>query len=144
MEVAPSRSNRVANSCLGALPAAVTIAYEAQATGAYPRLAALPALVAFTALAVRGYRAGVVCGNGELTVRGWLWTRVIPRKSITGITDYPAVRWTDARGRNRWSPMWVLQPARGETARTTAAKRRHVAAIRHWARDPNHRRPPSR
>ena len=132
MELAPSRWGRTANSCLGALPAAGSILYAAQTTAVFPRLSACLVLSVSVIIAVRGYRLSVTCENAELTVRGYLRTRTIPRSSISEITDLPAVRWTDPKGNRHWSPMWVLQRGSGEIAGLTASKERQIAALRNW------------
>ncbi|HEU0207086.1 MAG TPA: hypothetical protein VFQ74_10415 [Pseudolysinimonas sp.] len=36
-----------------------------------------------------------------LFVRGYFGTRHVPRAAITGITAWPSIMWTDARGRRR-------------------------------------------
>ncbi|MEW2117394.1 hypothetical protein AB0945_19825 [Streptomyces sp. NPDC005474] len=132
MELAPSRLGRIANSCLGALPAAGSILYAAQTTGTFPRLSACLVLCVSVVIAVRGYWLSVTCENAELTVRGYLRTRTIPRSSITEITDLPAVRWTDPKGNRRWSPLWVLARSPDEIAGITASKDRQIAALRTW------------
>jgi hypothetical protein len=43
-----------------------------------------------------------------LTVHGWLRPLSIPVDRVTGVTTFPAVVWTDERGRTRWSPLWML------------------------------------
>ncbi|MGY1499613.1 hypothetical protein ACW4TU_24045 [Streptomyces sp. QTS52] len=112
----------------------MSIIYEAQATAVYPRLTACLVLFVSVIIAVRGYRLSVSCKDTELTVRGYLRTRTTPRSSITEITDFPAVRWTDSGGRGRWSPLWVFHIGPHETARMTAAKHRNLAALRRWLR----------
>ncbi|MFF4059383.1 hypothetical protein ACFYZ8_21940 [Streptomyces sp. NPDC001668] len=143
VELAPSRWGRLANSGLGVVPAAGSLVCTAQAPGAYPRLAGCTVLLVCVVIAVRGYRLGVLCRDAELTVRGYLWTRTILRGSITEITGFPAVRWTDSRGRGRWSPLWVFHTSSREPARTTAAKERNTEALRRWLR-PHERRPTRR
>jgi hypothetical protein len=144
MELSPSRWNRIANSSLGLVPAAVSILYEAQATAVYPRLAVFLVLMVAAVITMRGYRLSVSCKNAELTVRGYLRTRTIPRSSITEITDFPAVRWTDPSGRRRWSPIWAFHVGPHETARITASKNRNIAALRHWLQPRKRRRPARR
>ena len=143
MELAPSRWGRLANSGLGVVPAAGSLLYTAQAHGVYPRLAGCTMLLVLVVIAVRGYRLGVSCKDTELTVRGYLRTRTIPRGSITEITGFPAVRWTDPRGRGRWSPLWAFHTSSREPARTRAAKERDTEALRRWLR-PRKRRPTRR
>jgi hypothetical protein len=56
-------------------------------------------------LAVRGYRAGVLLEPEAIVVRGFFRTRRIPKAQITGLTEFPAVRWKGADGKARWSPI---------------------------------------
>jgi hypothetical protein len=59
-------------------------------------------------LAVRGYRQGAKYGPDGIEVRGLLRTRRIAKARITEITDFPAVRWTAASGRARWTPIFAF------------------------------------
>jgi hypothetical protein len=140
MELSPSRGTRLANSCLGVVPAVVCTAYAVSATGPWPRVAALLAFLASAAVAVRGYRLGVTCVNTDVTVRGYLRTRVIPRDSITAITDFPAVRWTAPNGRKRWTPISALMTSSREPVRITEAKEDALAQLRQWVTRPKKRR----
>lgn len=65
------------------------------------------ALVA-VCLAVRGYRAGASYGPDGIVVRGFFATRRIPKARIVAITELPAVRWTRADGKARWSPIFAF------------------------------------
>lgn len=56
-------------------------------------------------LVVRGYRMAVIVKSGSVTVRGFLWSRTIPRDAVLDLTVLPAIRWRDRRGRRRWSPL---------------------------------------
>ncbi len=94
MQLSPTPLNRLANSCLGVVPAVAGIAYVVQADHGVLRFAAGLAVIAFAVLAVRGYRLGVTCEHARMTVRGYLRTRVIDRERISEVTDFPAVRWT--------------------------------------------------
>ncbi|MDX3456127.1 hypothetical protein PV396_30005 [Streptomyces sp. ME02-8801-2C] len=132
MELAPPRVGRIANSCLGVVPAAGSVLYAVQATAVVPRLWACLGLFFSVVVAVRGYRLSIACGEAELTVRGYLRTRTIPRSSITAITGFPAVRWTDSRGRGRWSPLWVLHRGSRETRGSIASKKKNLAALCNW------------
>ena len=117
MELSPSTLGRLANSGLGAVPAVAGVAYAAQASTSFARLAACFAVVGFAVLAVRGYQLGVVCEHSRMVVRGYLCTRVISRERITGITDFPAVRWTAHTGGKRWTPITAFM-TRGKTRST--------------------------
>ncbi|MET7476009.1 hypothetical protein ABZT17_16800 [Streptomyces sp. NPDC005648] len=128
----------MANSGLGGVPAVVSVLFTAQASAVYSRLAGCLALLVCLVVAVRGYRLSVSCDDTDLTVRGFLRTRTIPRSGITEITDFPAVRWTDSSGRGHWSPLWVLRTSSRESARTTESKDRGVAALRRWLRRRHH------
>ncbi|GGW51973.1 hypothetical protein GCM10010503_31150 [Streptomyces lucensis JCM 4490] len=134
MELAPSTLNRLANSVLGAAPAAGAIACAVQADGALSRLAACLGAIGFAVIAVRDYRLGVSCRRATLVIRGYLRTRVIPRESITGITDFPAVRWTTHRGRKRWTPITAFVTSTDEISATRLHKERALGKLQRWAR----------
>ncbi|MEU4496049.1 hypothetical protein AB0F96_22020 [Streptomyces sp. NPDC023998] len=134
MELLPWGVNRVANSALGVIPAVVALAYLAQAGDTLPRLVACLALIGFTVIAVRGYRLGVRCEHGTLVVRGYVRTLVIARESITGITDFPAVRWTTPRGRERWTPITAFMTNANEGSASQLHKLRAVGKLRQWAK----------
>jgi hypothetical protein len=133
MELSPSRPNRLANCALGALPAAGCVAYAAQAGDGVTRFAACALAAASVVLAVRGYRLGVTCAQGRLTIRGYLRTRVIPLGSVTAITGFPAVRWVTPSGRGRWTPVTAFMPGPGEIPAVRARKRLMLARLRRWA-----------
>ncbi|ATY95417.1 hypothetical protein [Streptomyces cavourensis] len=134
MQLSPTPLNRLANSCLGVVPAVAGIAYVVQADHGVLRLAAGLAVIAFAVLAVRGYRLGVACDHARMTVRGYLRTRVIDRERISEITDFPAVRWTDRTGRARWTPLVPLRTSPGEFPATRLRKEHAVSKLRRWAR----------
>ncbi|MFJ7962549.1 hypothetical protein [Streptomyces sp. NPDC096324] len=129
----PSR-NRLANSGLGVVPAIVGVAYAVQAEGGVQRLLAIPAVLGFSALAVRGYRLAVTYDHSRITIRGYMRTRVIDRGAITGITDFPAVRWTSGNGRRRWTPLTVFVTSTGESSAARTHKERAIRRLRQWAR----------
>ena len=133
MELSPSMSNRLANSSLGAAPAAAAVAYAVQAGSGFSRLVACFAVMGFVILAVRGYRLGVTCERGRLSIRGYLRTRVIARERITEITDFPAVRWTARKGGKRWTPVTAFMPSPGEAATIRRHKAQVTAELRRWA-----------
>ena len=135
MEILPPTPARVACTAPGALSAAGAVAFGAVRADAPSWCAAALVLVLGSALCVRGYRMGVRCEADRLVVRGLLWTRVIPRRRIRAVTDFPAVRWETAAGRGRWTPVTAFMSGSGEFASLTEAKARCVARLRRWARD---------
>lgn len=144
MELSATRPNRLANGCLGAVPAAACIAYATQATTPLPRLVACVLAVVSALLAGRGYRLGVTCSAGRLTVRGYLRTRVIPRERVVAVTAFPGVRWVGPSGRARWTPVTAFVPSPGENTAARERKESAVAWLRRWAAAgevPHERRP---
>lgn len=125
--------NRLANSSLGAVPAVAAGAYASQAGSGFSRLAACFAVMGFAILAVRGYRLGVTCERGRLSIRGYLRTRVIARECITEITDFPAVRWTARKGGKRWTPVTAFMTNPSELSTTRLHKARALRELRRWA-----------
>ncbi|MEU7382606.1 hypothetical protein AB0A91_21940 [Streptomyces sp. NPDC042207] len=134
MEQSTSTPNRLANSGLGAVPAVVRLAYATQADTAIARLAAGLGVIGFAALTVRGYRLSVTYEHSRLVIHGYLRTRVIDRKRITEITDFPAVRWTARNGRKRWPPLTAFMTSPGEISATRLQKDRVIRKLRQWAR----------
>jgi hypothetical protein len=125
--------NRLANSSLGAVPAAAAVAYAAQASTGFSRLTACFAVIGFVILAVRGYRLGVTCERGRLSIRGYLRTRVIPRGCITEITGFPAVRWTTRKGGKRWTPIMAFMTSPSEASTASLHKAHVTRKLRRWA-----------
>jgi hypothetical protein len=70
---------------------------------ALPTLVIVIGAVALIYVFVRGAVMGVVMGDDHIVVRGLLYSRRIPIPSITSVTYFPAVRWTSASGRSRWT-----------------------------------------
>jgi hypothetical protein len=125
--------NRLANSSLGAVPAAAAVAYAAQASTGVSRLMACFTLIGFAILAVRGYRLGVTCEHDSLAIRGYLRTRVIERERISEITDFPAVRWTARKGGKRWTPVTAFVTSPSEASATRLHKAHVTGKLRRWA-----------
>jgi hypothetical protein len=57
---------------------------------------------------VRGYRIGVTVTGDAVVIRNWFRSRTVERRSVLGLTYYPAVRWTSASGRKRWTPIMAF------------------------------------
>ncbi|MEU2236038.1 hypothetical protein [Streptomyces vietnamensis] len=129
----PTPANRVANTALGVVLGLGCLAYGAEAGTAGERTAAVVAVLVCAVLAVRGFRAGVRCEGERLVVRGYAWTRVIPRAAVTEVTDFPAVRWTSPGGRRRWTPVVAFAEVSGELDGARACKRSNTARLRRWA-----------
>ena len=132
MELRPTAVNRVAHAGLGLVPGVLAAGEGVRATGAADRVTAGVIAVLCAVLAVRGYRLGVRCAAGRLTVRGWLWTRTIERDRVTEVTGFPAVRWTAPSGRRRWTPVGAFVSDGGELAAVRRSKRDNRAALRRW------------
>jgi len=133
VELSPSMSTRLANSSLGVVPGVGAVAYAPQAGSGFSRVAACFAVMGFAALSVRGYRLGVTCERGRLSIRGYLRTRVIPREYITEITDFPAVRWTTRKGGERWTPIAAFTTNPSELSTTRLHKAGAIRELRQWA-----------
>ncbi|GAA2804745.1 hypothetical protein [Streptomyces showdoensis] len=129
MRLLPTTPNRCANTIPGVAPAVLLAVHAAESGAGWALAAALASLV----FAVRGWRLGVRCEPGRLVVHGYLRTRRIDRSRITGVTDFPAVRWTAPGGRERWTPVLAFLGTSEETAGTRRRKRENVARLRRWA-----------
>ncbi len=133
MELFPSLAGRLALSGLFVILAIGSLVYEVHPKGIYLFATAAP-MIAFTILAIRGFRIGVICKNSDVTIRGLLWTRTIPRASITEITDFPAVRWLTPDGRKRWTPIYVFRSNSRQLAKTMAMNECNIIKLRRWVK----------
>jgi hypothetical protein len=59
-------------------------------------------------LVVRSFRAGVKCEDRRLLIRGWFWSRTIPKDQILRVTNRKFVEWTSKRGAKRYSPLLMF------------------------------------
>lgn len=91
LELKPLPVTRLANTLPGALLLALGL-WAAWADGGSWVFGGTVALIG-AVLAVRGYRLGVTVTEREIKIRGFLRQRIIPRESVAGFTDWPAVVW---------------------------------------------------
>jgi hypothetical protein len=81
-------------------------------------------------LLVRGLRIAVLVTDQQVTVRGWLRSRPIPRTSLRAVTGnpprLPAITWINQNGRTRATPLVMFADTRGGLA---AVKRYNRAAL---------------
>lgn len=98
---------RVAQTVLWLVLAGLVIGYLIDTQGSAPLGLAISAVVLAVAvfLAIRSNRMGVRYGPEGLEVRGILRTRSIPADQVIRITGFPAVRWQNAVGKGRWTPI---------------------------------------
>ncbi|WP_299039167.1 hypothetical protein [uncultured Pseudokineococcus sp.] len=85
-------------------------------------------------LAVRAPGCEVVCDQRGVVVRGWLWTRTVPRKAVVEVTDFPAVRWRDGRGRARWTPLSMFWTSPRMLPIFVDHSEHQVDRLRRWVR----------
>ena len=70
--------------------------------------AGIVALAAGLVVAVRAYRMAVILGERDIVVRGLFRSRRIDRSAVLYVSAHPALRWRDARGRVRWTPLTMF------------------------------------
>lgn len=56
-------------------------------------------------VSVRSLRVAVVVTDADVTYRGYLWSRRVPRGQVRRVTDFPCMVWDSGGGRSRWTPM---------------------------------------
>jgi len=84
-------------------------------------------------------RQSVTVTDSTVVVRGWLWSRRVPREAVTAVTGWPAIRWSSG-GRERWTPVHALyRPGVGPRFTTTdLAKLRQLRSLLFPANSANH------
>lgn len=83
--------------------------------------------------AIRIPRARVMLRHDQMVVYGQLWSRTVPRESITSITPWPFVKWTDSRGRLHSTPVTVLNTGRGTLPEFAEHALRGRTTLHKWA-----------
>jgi len=87
-------------------------------------------------IAVRSARIGVECRDGIVRVRGLVRTRAVSRASIEAVTDLPALRWRDSKGRRRWTPIVFLGNSPGAFGHLNRHNAADVDRLRRWVTGP--------
>jgi hypothetical protein len=86
---------------------------------------------------VAGLRLELVLTEDTAVVHGYFGTVRIPRASVQGVTQWPAIEWIDARGRTRLTPVNALNLYRSGRAApnpTIVARVQHqIDVIHEWA-----------
>lgn len=83
--------------------------------------------------AIRLPRARVILRRNQMVVYGQLWTRTVPRESITSITPWPFVKWTDSHGRKHSTPVTVLNAGGGTNPKSAEHTLRGRTTLHQWA-----------
>lgn len=83
--------------------------------------------------AIRLPRARVVLSHDQMIVYGQLWSRTVPRESITAITPWPFVKWTDSRGRKHSTPITVLNASGSAIPDFIEHAREGLNTLHKWA-----------
>jgi len=83
--------------------------------------------------AIRNHRVRIVLRRDEMVVYGQLWSRSVPRASITSITPWPSVKWTDSRGRERSTPVTPLFTGRDAAPELAEHALRGRKTLHEWA-----------
>lgn len=136
MELRPLLGARIGHALLGLVPAGIGVEiWQDEAVPPWLAATLAPALVVLGArVAVRALRMGLTCRDGTARVRGLLLSRAVPRVAVTEVTDFPALRWQDATGRRRWTPLCFF----GVTGGVLEAVRDHnseqLGILRRWVR----------
>ena len=131
VELRPLRITRLAALAPGALVLAFGLGVGFADGGSW-RTGGVAA-VAGAALAVRGYRSRVTITDRDVVIHGPFRNRSIPRDSVAGYTDWPAVVWlSDLPGPQRSRMVafrtgsWAPPAVREHNAECVAVLRRTV------------------
>jgi hypothetical protein len=99
------------------------------------------AVLAAAVVAVRGYRLGVVCGDGRVVVRGLLWSRSVSADRVVEVTPFPALRWEAVNGRTRWTPITAFLSSGRQLPFVTRHSEHCVDQLERWLFQGRPRRP---
>jgi hypothetical protein len=90
-------------------------------------------LLAGVAIAIRGWNLSVEIKGPQLVVHGYLRDRTIPKRAVLEVTSGATVKWRDAKGRTRWTPIWAFNSPPGEPRATSVHKAQCRHRIARWA-----------
>jgi len=83
-------------------------------------------------LVVRGWRVAVLCEQDEVTVRGFLRTRTIPRTAVVELTGFPALRWRSPGPLPGWTPILAFMGSSGVLARIQQHNDEQLRTLERW------------
>jgi hypothetical protein len=109
VELKPLLITRICNASVWPLlVGVVVIALRDDLPLAVVIVGALVCVGAAVYLAMLGWRLGVVFDADGIEVHGLLRSRKIAKEEIVAITNFPAVRWKNADGKSRWTPIFAF------------------------------------
>ncbi|SDN85868.1 hypothetical protein [Geodermatophilus sp. DSM 45219] len=134
MELRALLRARVAHALLGLVPAGTGVeVWQDEAVPPWLAATLAPALVVLGVLvAVRALRMGLTCRDGTALVQGLLLSRAVPRVAVTEVTDFPALRWQDATGRRRWTPLSCFGTTGGVLQSVRDHNSEQLGILRRW------------
>lgn len=120
------------------LPGGVVVAAAVLAMVLEPSVASLAVTMVVVLivawLTFRSLRAGVVLTDDFLVIRGWLWSRSIPREQIRTVTNLKWVEWVSRRGRRRFSPLMMFWNISRPTRRMIEHHDEAISVVGKWIR----------
>jgi hypothetical protein len=97
-------------------------------------------------LVVRAIRAAVVLHDDRITIRGWWWSRTIPRDRVVRVSEHGWLIWLLHSGREMRSPLAIFWNYGDSWFGPLASHNEHaIATIRAWIerRDDHERATPA-
>src|SRR5436190_21898705 len=127
VRLSPTMHRKIVNALAAAVAAVGFVGVASWSTGPFVAVAAAVSVLCAW-MAVSAIRQCVILSSSTIIVRGWLWSRRVPRDAVTAITDWPAIRWSSG-DRDRWSPVHAFyRPGAGP--RMTDHDRENLAYLR--------------
>jgi hypothetical protein len=87
-------------------------------------------------LVVRAFRAAVVLRDDSITIRGWWWSRTVPRDRVLRVSEWGWLVWRTRGGRETRSPLAIFWNFGDSWFVPLASHNEHaLAMIRRWITD---------
>jgi hypothetical protein len=107
------------------------------AEGTIGRLWLVPLIAAIPLLAVRCWRAAILCADGTVTVRGFIFNRRIPANAVVAVTnedsnDFPSIWWDTPSGRRRRTRLYGFWVGKRAGKRVLKQHKEQLARLRGW------------
>jgi hypothetical protein len=86
-------------------------------------------------LVIRSLRASVECTSEKILVRGWIWSRLIPRSHITSLSSgWRVIHWTSRSGSKRLTPLPMFWDFPNATYSMDQHNAEAIAEVQRWIR----------
>ena len=83
-------------------------------------------------LVLRSFLAGVDISDDTIVIRGWIWSRSIPKNRVTSLSRRRFIHWTTGTGKRRLTPLPMFWDHPSATHSMDVHNSAAVDEVRRW------------